>query len=141
MDILPVDRFEILKKMVGANIKKIRLIRSIEVKKLCLDLNISPAAYSNIERGITDVTVSKLVLLADYFRIPYEQILAFNPVTFDQVAEELVAPEKEVYPAGQSLEGFLIALEQAREENKFLKEQNNKLLNMLALQRGNEKNK
>lgn len=127
-----VDRFEILKKMLGANIKKIRLIRSIEVKKLCLDLQISPAAYSNIERGITDISVSKLVLLADYFRVSYEQILTFNPFTFDRVEAVKASPGNEPPPADESAEGYLLALELAKAENKFLKEQNNKLLNMLA---------
>ncbi len=131
----PADRFEILKKRVGANIKKIRLIRSIEVKKLCLDLQVSPAAYSNIERGITDISMSKLVLLADYFRVSYHQILAFNPLTFDQAEEQVQGAEKNAEgPGEESVEGYLMALKQAREENKFLKEQNNKLLNMLAAQ-------
>lgn len=131
-----INRFEILKKLVGANIKKIRLIRSIEVKELCLDLQISPAAYSNIERGITDITVSKLVLLADYFRIPYEQVLSFNALTFDQVVAD-----KDQVPAEAGVDGYLLALEQAKAENKFLKEQNNKLLNMLALADSAKKNK
>lgn len=131
-----VNRFEILKKRIGANIKKIRLIRSIEVKKLCLDLEISPAAYSNIERGVTDITVSKLVLLADYFRIPYEQVLSFNALTFDQAVTD-----KDTMSADAGVDGYVLALEQAKAENKFLKEQNNKLLNMLVLADSAKKNK
>lgn len=125
--------FEVLRKMVGANIKKIRLIRGVEVKQLCLDLHISPAAYSNIERGVTDVTISKLVLLADYLRVSYGQILDFGHSGMEQQA---AAAEPDPVPqTEQHKEGYVIALEQAREENRFLRDQNTKLLNMVAAQR------
>ncbi len=128
-----VNGFEILKKRVGANIKKIRLIKGIEVKMLCLDLQISPAAYSNIERGITDITISKLALLADYLRVSYDQILDFDHHSGLEAEDAGAQAEKEaVIVTGHNIEGYLVALDQAREENKYLREQNSKLLNMLA---------
>ncbi len=128
-----VNGFEILKKRVGANIKKIRLIKGIEVKMLCLDLQIPPAAYSNIERGITDITISKLALLADYLRVSYDQILDFDHHSGLEAEDAGAQAEKEaVIVTGHNIEGYLVALDQAREENKYLREQNSKLLNMLA---------
>ena len=128
-----VNGFEILKKRVGANIKKIRLIKGIEVKMLCLDLQISPAAYSNIERGVTDITISKLALLSDYLRVSYDQILDFGHHPGLEPGEPGPQAEKEpVTTTEANREGYLVALDQAREENKYLREQNSKLLNMLA---------
>ena len=128
-----VNGFEILKKRVSANIKKIRLIKGIEVKTLCLDLQISPAAYSNIERGITDITISKLALLADYLRVSYDQILDFDHHSALEVENAGGQAEKEASTATEhNIEGYRVALDQAREENKYLREQNSKLLNMLA---------
>ncbi|PSK94724.1 helix-turn-helix protein [Taibaiella chishuiensis] len=129
-----VNGFEILKKRVGANIKKIRLIKGIEVKMLCLDLQISPAAYSNIERGVTDITVTKLALLADYLKVSYDQILDFEHHTQFGDGPEQQADKEPAMATEQHMEGYMVALEQAKEENRFLREQNSKLLNMLAQQ-------
>src|SRR5690606_4165924 len=75
---------EYIKKRIGDNIRKIRQQQQIEVKQVCLDLGISPATYSNIERGVTDISISRILQLSDYFSVHYSQILTVENTTIYQ---------------------------------------------------------
>lgn len=80
-----------LKRRIGENIKKIRQQQGIEVKQICRDLKISNSAYSNIERGITDINISRIVQLADYFSVHYAQILSIDNTTIYQFSPQSLA--------------------------------------------------
>ena len=123
-----------LKKRIGENIRKIRQQASIEVKQVCSDLQISPATYSNIERGVTDISISRVIQLADYFSVHYSQILAVDNTTIYQFSQSSsdTSTQSNQQIATMNTDGNDIALQQAKQEIAYLREQNEKLLKQLT---------
>lgn len=122
-----------LKRKIGENIRKIRLNNNVEVKRLCSDLAISPAAYSNIERGVTDINISRIMQLADYFAVHYSQILAVGNTIIHQFSHtnnESTRHNQQI--ATMNVDSYTLTLQQIKEENQYLREQNNKLLDKLV---------
>lgn len=125
-----------LKKKIGENIKKIRQNNNIEVKTLCADLEISASAYSNIERGVTDISISRIMQLAAYFSVHYSQILEVDNTTIYQMTFTNNDTNTQNNFASQgssaSESGYQIALKQANDENAFLRSQLIRLTELLV---------
>lgn len=126
-----------VKKKIGDNIKKIRQNNNIEVKTLCADLDISASAYSNIERGVTDISISRIMQLADYFSVHYSQIVAVDNTTVFQMSFTNNDTTTQTNfanqgPSSSAEQGYQIALKQANEENAFLRSQVVRLTEMLS---------
>jgi len=109
---------------------------NIEVKCVCNDLELSPSAYSNIERGVTDISVSRLLQLTEYYAVHYAQILAVDNVTFPLFSPKGLAnsPQHNINNQTTTLknDGFELALNQANQEIQYLKEQNIRLIDLLG---------
>lgn len=123
-----------LKKRIGENIRKIRQQANIEVKQVCGDLQISPATYSNIERGVTDISISRVIQLADYFSVHYSQILAVDNTTIYQFSQNSsdTSTQSNQQIATMNSDGNETALQQAKQEIAYLREQNERLLKQLT---------
>ena len=127
---------ELIKKRIGDNIRKIRLQQQIEVKQVCHDIGISPATYSNIERGVTDISISRILQLSDYFSVHYSQILIveyptiyqFSPHSSDSSTQHNISNQATTL----NNDGYEIALQQANREIQYLQKQNQQLLDLLA---------
>lgn len=65
----------LLLKEMGANIKKLRRERQIEVKAFAGKLKISPQAISKIEKGMVDLNVSRIMEIAALLKVNPEEIL------------------------------------------------------------------
>ena len=110
-----------IKLQIGINIKKIRQEKELDIKKVCIDLDMSPAAYGNIERGLTDLNISRIIQLSNYFNVHVSTILATNNIAnfnfrhYSQVGES-------------KADGFLIVLDHLLNEINFLRTQNDYLL-------------
>jgi transcriptional regulator with XRE-family HTH domain len=51
--------------MVYLNIKAIRELREISIKKTALALGVSSSNYRDIENGVVDIKLSKLIRIAE----------------------------------------------------------------------------
>lgn len=54
-----------MKDEVGERIRRARVARSLTQDNIATELDLSIPSYSNIERGVTDITVSRLFQIAD----------------------------------------------------------------------------
>lgn len=54
-----------MKKRLGNRIRVLRVSRELSQENMATELDLSIGAYSNIERGITDITVSRLYQIAE----------------------------------------------------------------------------
>lgn len=123
------------KKKIGENIKKIRLSSSKESKEVSKDLNLSIAAYSNIERGVTDISISRILQIANYFNVHFSEILAIDNTTsyYFTPNNNSTGTQNNSQFSEQSSEGFNIAIDQIIKENTYLKNQNNSLIQILSV--------
>ena len=61
-------------KLIGSQLRKYRIINNKTTKEIASILNITPQAYGNIERGETTICVTKLILLASYYKAPLSEL-------------------------------------------------------------------
>ena len=59
---------------IGNNIRKWRQLKNIEAKEFALLLNITPGAVSNIENGISNLTLNRIAEIAKVFGIQPEML-------------------------------------------------------------------
>lgn len=69
-----------MKKAIADKIRMARLSNSLSQENMANELGLSTGAYSNIERGVTDISVSRLFEIAKIFKV---NILTF----FENVKE------------------------------------------------------
>ena len=68
---------------IGTQIKHFRLLKGISQEKLAELLEISPKAYGNIERNITDVNFSRLEQIATVLGINVAKLFNTNQNNLD----------------------------------------------------------
>ncbi len=104
-----------MKKVIGDRIRLFRQSKNRSQENMAFDLNISIGAYSNIERGKTNITVTRLAQIAeildvnitDFFREPFTGLIS------DEGPTRLTSPQ------------FLTEeIEQLKKEINYLKEIN-----------------
>ncbi len=57
------------KKEIGLKLLRVRQLAGYSQQNVAYDLNFSPTTYSKIENGKVEITVSRLLQLADYFKV------------------------------------------------------------------------
>ena len=67
-----------LEKMIGNKIRSLRTLKELSQENVAEMLGISVTAYSKIERGETDVQLSRLNQIAQAFEVSIEEILNFG---------------------------------------------------------------
>ncbi len=102
-----------LKKRVGENIELIRAQKKKTIKETASFLKLSKSAYRNIERGISEIGLSKIFLIAEFFGVHYSQLLDADADTQGN------APGQD----NSAVTAYRQCLQQYKEENAFLKRQ------------------
>jgi transcriptional regulator with XRE-family HTH domain len=60
---------------IGKNVRRLRSIKGWNQTEAAKRLRVSTAAFSNIETGITDISISRLYKLAELFHVSVSEIL------------------------------------------------------------------
>ncbi len=74
-----------MKSTIGERIRILRAIKSFSQENMANELDISVASYSNIERDVTDLTVSRLIKIAKILGVTPSDILEME--TTNVIAE------------------------------------------------------
>jgi transcriptional regulator with XRE-family HTH domain len=64
-----------VKQKVANKIRLARLAKNLSQQNMADELNITVAAYSNIERGVTDISVTRLYQIAGILELHIEDLL------------------------------------------------------------------
>lgn len=67
-----------MKSTLGERIRMLRVIKSLSQENMANELDISVASYSNIERDVTDLTVSRLIKIAKILGVKASDILEMD---------------------------------------------------------------
>ncbi len=65
-------------KQVNVNIRKIRELAGMTREYVAAELNMTPSGFGKIERGEVDLTISKLLAIAQVLKVPPSSILYFD---------------------------------------------------------------
>lgn len=100
-----------MKNVIAERIRIYRTARGFSQENIANELNISPGAYSNIERGVTDITVTRLLEIA---------------AILDVDIYDLMSPDAKFIADRSSAADYV---KEARFEIRILFEQLNKCIN------------
>ncbi len=64
-----------MKKKVGERIRVARVTKGLSQQNMADELGLTVASYSNIERGVTDITITRLFEIARILQVKIENIL------------------------------------------------------------------
>ena len=64
-----------MKKKVGERIRVARVTKGLSQQNMADELGLTVASYSNIERGVTDITITRLFEIARILDVKIENIL------------------------------------------------------------------
>jgi transcriptional regulator with XRE-family HTH domain len=75
---------------IGANIKKLRELRNLTQEHMADKLDMSQTGYGNIERDVTDISMSRLQQIAKVLEVTVQDLLGFdaNKMIFNQTAHD-----------------------------------------------------
>lgn len=66
---------------IAERIRRLRLTKGLSQQNMAFELGLSPSAYSNIERGVADVNISRLQQIATVFGVDVVALLTDgNPI-------------------------------------------------------------
>jgi transcriptional regulator with XRE-family HTH domain len=64
-----------MKKNIGNSIRLARVTRGLSQQNMADELGLTVASYSNIKRGITDITVTRLIEISKLLNVSVYQLL------------------------------------------------------------------
>jgi transcriptional regulator with XRE-family HTH domain len=107
----------------GNKIKHFRLLKGLSQEKMAELLNITPKAYGNIERNITDVNISRLEQIAKVLEVSLPKLLDFDVQKIVQeVNGDINGDNSQNINMYNSDKDLAHALDKSQQEVSFLKE-------------------
>lgn len=96
------DTFEVMKERIAEKIRMLRLSKNFSQQNMADELNLTVAAYSNIERGVSEINLTRL---SDICRI-----LDTTPV--EMIAEDLHMKEPDMHYQSNVNQQLLLMMKQ-----------------------------
>lgn len=138
-----MNKFNV-KQEVGMKIKQLRSIKGWSRQKMADKLGISLTAYGEIERGKTDISITRLQQISDIFEISVPNLLnwneskAFNSIklnTHDYINYQLSFLDKELKDImlKNELEKYKLMNQSKDREIKHLNQQLSQLQEIITL--------
>lgn len=97
-------KVESINKQIGGRIRIARISRNLSQDGIAEDLGISVSAYSNMERGVVDITVNRILKVAEILKIKWLYLLGISGETemaFEKSLQLLSEP-KEKYSTSRT---------------------------------------
>jgi len=76
----------ILLEQIGLRLRKLKIENNKTSKELASLLHITPQAYGNIERGECDICITRLVLLASFYKIHLMELIPKEYLNFEDIS-------------------------------------------------------
>jgi transcriptional regulator with XRE-family HTH domain len=114
--------------MIHEKLKKLRLEKGWDQQKIATELGIEQSDYSKIETGKIKPDITKLLKFSKIYNVDFNELLGSNLIN------NLNNPENSINYNYGYIHQLMIQeneIKLLKEENKFLREQNNKLMNKL----------
>ncbi|GAL84510.1 helix-turn-helix domain-containing protein [Sporocytophaga myxococcoides] len=79
-------------KDLGNILKSLRISKGISQDALAFEIEISLSTYSKLERGLTDITLSKLEKLAAFYEMDVVEVLLYgsSPTVIPSICKKLI---------------------------------------------------
>lgn len=84
-----------INKQIGGRIRIARISRNLSQDNIAEDLGISVSAYSNMERGVVDITIKRILQVSEILKLKWHYLLGITSETemsFEQSLQLLAEP-------------------------------------------------
>lgn len=128
------DSFEYQKVFVtiGKNLHTVRHAAKKTLEGVASDLNITHSALSKIENGrYPGLGLVLLLKLCEYYNVSIEQILDISGSQIFNYSQNINQPTGNHTLNNQVGDGYEIAIKHIKDENEYLRGQNQQLINTL----------
>jgi transcriptional regulator with XRE-family HTH domain len=78
---------EIILQQIGLQLRKWKIENNKTSKEIASLLNITTQAYGNIERGESDICITRLILLSEYYKKPLADLIPAEYQRFENCHE------------------------------------------------------
>lgn len=113
-----------INKQIGGRIRIARISRNLSQDNIAEDLGISVSAYSNMERGVVEITVSRIIQVAEILKLNWHFLLGIkveSEMDFETSLQMLTEPTK------KTQQGNIISKIDLEKEIRLLKGEIGKL--------------
>ena len=114
-----------MNKSIGERIRIQRVSKSLSQENIANELDLSIGAYSNIERGKTEISVARLYRIAKVLKIDPARLLDINNDSKGEVNEppvEYKTVQKQLNDLSEKISEFQRVVENQKKEIDYLKE-------------------
>jgi transcriptional regulator with XRE-family HTH domain len=117
-----------VKEQVAERIRLERLRLNLSQQNIADELGITVAAYSNLERGVTEISINRLFKIAELLAVPINNLLSkevgYKPQTTtiqnvqeSHVGQQLYMVIKEVKHLSDELEKMKVQISEIKKKN------------------------
>ncbi len=110
-----------MKETLHERIRLLRLQRGYSQENMAYELGLSTTAYGDIERGKTDLTLSRLNQVANVLRVAATDLLTGDGMTHESPAQEATAENHEAETLRLRLDKQQLEIEKLRLEADYWK--------------------
>ena len=111
-----------MKEQVAERIRLERLRLNLSQQNLADDLGITVAAYSNLERGVTEISINRLLKIAELLKVPISVFLSVETENINPKSDTTNASISDKY-ISQQLYLVIQEVKHLNDEMKKMKEQ------------------
>jgi len=111
-----------MKKKVGERIRIARVTKGLSQQNIADELGLTVASYSNIERRVTDITITRLFEIATILNEKIENLLELDSPSLNVFDEGLPYKTKNDTPLSEILQ----MVEKLQQEMKTIQDQTEK---------------
>lgn len=112
-----------MKNDVSDRIRILRLSKNLSQQNLADELNITVAAYSNLERGKADITITRLYKIAEIFGMEVSDLLLSKDVLRETSGSYGYASKKDLENLTRMLKSYQKDLDQIRKEITLIRKE------------------
>ncbi len=98
-----VERYRLL----GARLQELRRVRGLSLKEVATRVGVSPSFLSMVERGQTDLSLTRFSRLTEYYKVQPSELLMEMNATFDDPEISDLSKFRAV-PRGPGVEYFIL---------------------------------
>ena len=111
-----------MKEQVAERIRLVRLRLNLSQQNMADELGITVAAYSNLERGVTEISINRLLKIAELLKVPISVFLTVETENINPKSDTTNSSISDKY-ISQQLYLVIQEVKHLNDEMKKMKEQ------------------
>lgn len=110
-----------MKQEIGEKIRVLRLTQNLSQQNLADELQITVAAFSNIERGVTDISVTRLIQISALLKVDPASFFESKNSNLEEERAKYETTSQQILLIMNQLQSHQVQIERLQQEIESLK--------------------